>query len=74
MGGAIRYITVSVLLKDDHNGAGTKQETICLANIIWLREHEYKCWFGGPVEEWRKCSPEDDTINFSYNYMNWKNL
>ena len=53
---------MSVLLKDDHNG--TKQETICLANIIWLKEYKYKCWFGGPVEMWRKRSLQEDVLVF----------
>ena len=52
-----KYIQVNTLLNVDNE---IQSKTIILANIRWLQQHEYKNFFGSPVEVWCTVSPLSD--------------
>ena len=59
-----RFLCVSVLLEQAENA----QVTVYLANINWLLEHNYKNFFGHPVEVWSRYI-ENSHLNSNITYV-----
>lgn len=44
------YVTVTAMLQVESN---TKLVEITLASVNWLLPHQYRYWFGVPIEVWQ---------------------
>lgn len=62
-----KFIMASVILLE--NGQ-QKQESVFLASIDWLIQHEHKAWFGdNSIQVWRKFIP-----SMGYNFIPVTNI